>query len=716
VRARAARGAGASEACARRRARAGCVRTSLLLRGARRLTCCPRATPSPLSCPLPGDLATIGDINAATTSSGDPSGAHDHSNTTGGGTPTALGASGGGGAGGGGAAATGAGLMPKSASFTALSALEQSAAAAAAAPAGGLAPMPDGPPGGVPVGAFSMGGLGSMVITGGPIPLEAVPLAGGAPGMPRVHSTPSLHGYPQGLQPLGDGGAFHGGMHGLGPGGLALQPLGGGGPPVKLEGTFWSAELPQPGLAPLGAPSMMGPSMVPNMGGMGGGMNRSRSCGNLALGGGGGMGSGGGGGELAPPHGMVPGQMLPPQQQHQHQPLSSEGSPLMQPFGGAPRSSGGGDPSLSGGGAPAGGSSDGGAPRPLLVRVGSEQHLIAPQPTHLGLKGMSRIASESHLGSMVPITPTSLLAGTGSISAGGAPLGAGMVPSPGSELGGGSGGGAALTQQQAQQQALQLQHQHLQQQQALYQHHQQQLGLLQHQQQQQQLAQRQGIMGMPRSHSVAVMGGLESIDEMQATMSFPALMGGPGVNLALGGGGAGGGPPPGGGGMVPLAPGGAHMLLGAGTGPLPLPVPGGMAMPLGGLHGGYSHAGAGAALPAAPPPLPPRGSGSGGGAQPTGSGGGAAAAPGSSAAAAAQLAASGDLGLCGPGDAAMKAEAAWEGLGEHDQPGSPFGINGGVHIGGEELDMTLAFLNDGPGGDMGHDGHGGAVRMDETAG
>lgn len=40
-----------------------------------------------------------------------------------------------------------------------------------------------------------------------------------------------------------------------------------------------------------------------------------------------------------------------------------------------------------------------------MVRVGSEQHLINPNPT-TNFKGLSRIASESHLSSMVPVSPS----------------------------------------------------------------------------------------------------------------------------------------------------------------------------------------------------------------------------------------------------------------------------------------------------------------------
>jgi hypothetical protein len=548
---------------------------------------------------------------------------------------------------------------------------------------------------------------------GGALPLAGGGAGGGMPmggGMPRVHSTPTLHGYmgpgaALGMQPLGEPGVFPGALP------LPVQPCGLMGMPavpgaVKLEGTYWSAELPQGG------------------GGGGGGMNRSRSCGNLAMGGGGGLGGGLVGMELGglQQHQTVATAAMLQQQQHQQQqhqqqqqqqqhhpqhhpqlsggglhPASSEGSPLLpgQAFGG------------SGGGAGPPNSSDGGG-RPLLVRVGSEQHLIPPQPTQAGLKGMTRIASESHLGSMVPITPTSLLAGA-SRSAGG--LGGGGELSGG---GAGGSGGAALAQHQVQQQAMMLQQQHMHQQQALYQHHQQQQALLL-QQQQHQLAQRQGIM-MQRSHSVAVMGGLESIDELQATASFPALLGGEaGVTMPL--------LPPSGaaGGMVPLAPNGAHALLDPGG------LHGGAAIPLGGLHGGYSHPGT-LSLDSA-----------------TGSGGGAV--PGSSAAAAQQLATC-DLGMApaskrgsGGGAAAGPPGGTASDWGvEHDQlpdqerPDSPFGISGAVQIGGEELDMTLAFLSDGPDG-MGDAGMAppsphapgdlgaaslllgdGAVRMDETAG
>lgn len=203
-----------------------------------------------------GDLATIGDINAATTSSGgDPSGAHDHSGTTGGGTPTALGGASGG-------ASKG---LAKSASFTALSALDQASAAAAAAPGAGAAAAAPGVPGSMPIGLFNMGGMGAA----------GVGLAGPGDmgmahhhGMTRVHSTPSLHAYQQPqpltarlqalgdaagspqLAPIGGGGVYGGGLmmgsvqvplqQGLG-GGL----VGGHGGGVKLEGTYWSAELPQ---------------------------------------------------------------------------------------------------------------------------------------------------------------------------------------------------------------------------------------------------------------------------------------------------------------------------------------------------------------------------------------------------------------------------------------------------------------------------------------
>eukprot|EP00775_Hariotina_reticulata_P004771 gene4771-5021_t len=50
--------------------------------------------------------------------------------------------------------------------------------------------------------------------------------------------------------------------------------------------------------------------------------------------------------------------------------------------------------------------------KPLMVRVGSEQHLINPTPTLGGFKGgMTRIASESHLASMVPVSPSSNFVG-----------------------------------------------------------------------------------------------------------------------------------------------------------------------------------------------------------------------------------------------------------------------------------------------------------------
>lgn len=47
-----------------------------------------------------------------------------------------------------------------------------------------------------------------------------------------------------------------------------------------------------------------------------------------------------------------------------------------------------------------------GESRPLMVRVGSEQHLISANPTTNFKSGMSRIASESHLSSMVPVSPS----------------------------------------------------------------------------------------------------------------------------------------------------------------------------------------------------------------------------------------------------------------------------------------------------------------------
>jgi hypothetical protein len=205
-----------------------------------------------------GDLATIGDVNAATTSSGDPSGAHDHSGTTGGGCTPTAGAAAAGVSGG----ASGAASMPKSASFTALSTLDHAAVAASAAPgailsAGGAA----GPPPGVlvPMGAFSMG----------PVPMLGTHMGGGmvalaGGGMTRVQSTPSLHAYhaqagaaPQplgahGLPGLGEAGAPHfgdsggGGLRAPGQGGVAGFSGGGGGmASVKLEGTYWSAELPE---------------------------------------------------------------------------------------------------------------------------------------------------------------------------------------------------------------------------------------------------------------------------------------------------------------------------------------------------------------------------------------------------------------------------------------------------------------------------------------
>ena len=666
-----------------------------------------------------GELAAIGDHTAT---SSDPSGAHDHSGATGGGTPTALGAAGGGGnasggasgaaagvSGGGGGAASGGGggglamgagggMGGRSASFTALSALDQQAAAAAAAPAhhhphlAAHQLLPSGPPGGVPVGAFALGGAAAGLAPLGTVavPLTAagavMPLGG---GMHRVQSTPALHSAAahqafamQPLQPLhavelagGHRAMQFGGsmqpipladMHAAAAAGAGAMQL----PPgaVKLEGSYWSADL-GPGGAAMGGGGAMG---AMGGGGMtGGAMGRSRSCGNLALAGAGAGAAAAGG--LAALHQQQQQQQLHHFQQQQQQ--SSEGSPLLPPpaFSGVPAapatSGGGGGDTSSGGGAP---------PRPLLVRVGSEQHLIAPQPTMV--KGMARIASEGHLASLAAAGGgAAAAAGQGSASAGGAAAG-------GEPLGAFGHPSLMLHHQQ------QLQQQHLQQQQQLLQQHQQQLGLLQqqhHQQQQiQQQQQRQSGGRMPRSHSVAVMGTLESIDEMHAA----------------GAGGVGAGAPPAG--MVPVGAGAPQPLLGP-------PPPG--ALPLGGLHGGYSHHPGDIAMPlaaaaAAPLPLAPLGGGDGAGGA-GGGGAGGAGAPGSAAAAAAALAA-GALDLGPP----------------PEQPDSPFGLGGAVQIGGEDLDMALAFLSDGPGGgENGGDSGGaiggggdplggGAAHMDETAG
>lgn len=86
--------------------------------------------------------------------------------------------------------------------------------------------------------------------------------------------------------------------------------------------------------------------------------------------------------------------------------------------------------------------------KPLMVRVGSEQHLLNPNPNPGGLKGMTRIASESHLSSMVPLSPghqflgpdRSLLDGPGP-----------MVPSHEGGGFGGNGSGFQYQQQQHQQ-------------------------------------------------------------------------------------------------------------------------------------------------------------------------------------------------------------------------------------------------------------------------
>jgi hypothetical protein len=106
--------------------------------------------------------------------------------------------------------------------------------------------------------------------------------------------------------------------------------------------------------------------------------------------------------------------------------------------------------------------------KPLLVRVGSEQHLIPPQPqSHPSLKGMTRIASESHLSSMVPVSPHS---STTTVRLGGGQMGAPAAPA------GSGGAGFSAGMQQG------------------------------------------GFNGMHRCHSVATLG---VIDELQATTSFP---------------------------------------------------------------------------------------------------------------------------------------------------------------------------------------------------
>jgi hypothetical protein len=106
-------------------------------------------------------------------------------------------------------------------------------------------------------------------------------------------------------------------------------------------------------------------------------LRASRSCSNLAF--------------------MVPGS-------------SSMGLPPQHSAGLHASGGGGGALSPHAFGSSAGGS-DYGAPQqpspdmqPMLVRVGSEQHLLAPKPNpHQGFKGMARIASESQLSSMVPL-------------------------------------------------------------------------------------------------------------------------------------------------------------------------------------------------------------------------------------------------------------------------------------------------------------------------
>lgn len=61
---------------------------------------------------------------------------------------------------------------------------------------------------------------------------------------------------------------------------------------------------------------------------------------------------------------------------------------------------------------PSGPSDFAGESKPLMVRVGSEQHLLNPNPNPPGgFKGMSRIASESQLSSMVPLSPQQFMGG-----------------------------------------------------------------------------------------------------------------------------------------------------------------------------------------------------------------------------------------------------------------------------------------------------------------
>ncbi|KAF6254448.1 hypothetical protein COO60DRAFT_1751228 [Scenedesmus sp. NREL 46B-D3] len=200
--------------------------------------------------------------------------------------------------------------------------------------------------------------------------------------------------------------------------------------------------------------------------------------------------------------------------------------------------------------------------KPLMVRVGSEQHLINPNPTALQ-SGINRIASESNLSNMVPISPSSNLGflsgperrlmahqGWGTESSGFVPQHSSSHVQMGQHQMGSSqrlqyqqqqqqqppqhggfyqsgAGGAGFQQQQHQHQHLQQQHYQQQQHQgpgagafmggppsghpgSMQQCAATSMGQAQQQQQQQQQHVRRNSPGLPRAHSCAQ---LASIDE-----------------------------------------------------------------------------------------------------------------------------------------------------------------------------------------------------------
>jgi hypothetical protein len=301
---------------------------------------------------------------------------------------------------------------------------------------------------------------------------------------------------------------------------------------------------------------------------------------------------------------------------------------------------------------------------PLLVRVGSEQHLITSQPLPLGAGGLQRIQSEGRLGG------------------GGACTGL-MVPLA-------LGGPGEPDSVAARQHAALLQQQHLEQQQALIQRHQaQQHALLLHQKQQASaVANPSGPLH--RSHSVAVMtnardGAPTGADLLHTSPSFPSLGSSSrssagnltlsssfgssefGAAPVFGGGAFGGGH-------------GSHLSLVSTThSPLP-PASAAAAAAAGGIF-------ISAPAPSPPAPSPVL----------------AALKPAAAAAAAA-------WGTPPSDDAHAGGMAAGEGAGLMDPAGHPFrptsplmGAGGGLQIGGEDLDVTMSFLSDGPGagGDLG---------------